>query len=125
MRVDDWLRVEPPKDASGEVIPLDTDTLYDTDGQVFHVYHVRYVAKEKRWVACGYFEHRNKCCSDYTSCFLLAPPDSFDKIAEDALMDEYGYCKEFGLDYGDDSRPAEYAMHGDLVRRMEAVAARG
>lgn len=52
-------------------------------------------------------------------------PDSFEKIANDALMDEYGYCDEFGLDYGDDSCPAEYAMHGDLVRRMEAVAARG
>ena len=51
--------------------------------------------------------------------------DSFDKIAEDALMDEYSYCEEFGLDYGDDSCPAEYAMHSDLVRRMEAVAARG
>lgn len=49
--------------------------------------------------------------------------DSFEKIAEDALMDEYSYCEEFGLDYGDDSCPAEYAMHGDLVRRMEAVAA--
>lgn len=51
--------------------------------------------------------------------------DSFEKIAEDAQMDEYDYCEEFGLDYGDDSCPAEYAMHGDLVRRMEAVAARG
>lgn len=83
MRVDDWLRVEPPKDASGEVIPLDTDTLYDTDGQVFRVYHVRYMTKEKRWVACGYFEHRDKCCSDDTSCFLLAPPDSWDKLIDD------------------------------------------
>lgn len=47
--------------------------------------------------------------------------DSFEKIAEDALMDEYDYCEEFDLDYGDDSCPAEYAMHGDLVRRMKAV----
>lgn len=51
--------------------------------------------------------------------------DSFEKIAEDALMDEYGYCEEYNIDYDDDSCPAEYAMHGDLVRRMEAVDARG
>lgn len=51
--------------------------------------------------------------------------DSFEKIAEDALMDEYDYCEEFDLDYGDESCPAEYAMHSDLVRRMEEVAARG
>lgn len=50
--------------------------------------------------------------------------DSFEKIAEDALLDEYSYCEEFGLDYGDDSCPAEYAMHGDILRRMKAVAAR-
>lgn len=125
MSSDNQFGVEPPKGSDGKVIPLNTDTLYETDGQVFHVYHFRYVTKEKRWVACGYFEHRCKCCSDDTSCFLLAPPDSFEKIAEDALMDEYSYCEEFGLDYGDDSCPAEYAMHGDLVRRMEAVAARG
>lgn len=29
--------------------------------------------------------------------------DSFEKIAEDALMDEYDYCEEFDLDYGDES----------------------
>lgn len=51
--------------------------------------------------------------------------DSFEKIAKDALMDEYDYCEEFDLDYGDESCPAEYAMHSDLVRRMEEVAARG
>lgn len=66
----------------------------------------------------------DRYAGDGVSC-LLAPPDSFEKIAEDALMDEYSYCEEFGFDYGDDSCPAEYAMHSDLVRRMKAVAARG
>ena len=52
-------------------------------------------------------------------------PDSFEKIAADCSLDEYDYCAEYRLDYGDDSCPAEYAMHADLVRRMKAVAARG
>lgn len=52
-------------------------------------------------------------------------PDSFEKIAADCSLDEYDYCAEYRLDYGDDSCPAEYAMHADLARRMKAVAARG
>lgn len=52
-------------------------------------------------------------------------PDSFELIARESEMDAYDYCEEYGIAYGDDDCPAEYAMHGDLVRRMKAVAARG
>lgn len=51
-------------------------------------------------------------------------PDSFELIAADCSLDEYDYCEEYGIGYGDDE-PAEYAMHADLVRRMKAVTARG
>lgn len=51
--------------------------------------------------------------------------DSFEKIAEDALMDEYSYCEEYNIDFGEDADPAEYSMRRDLISRMEAVAARG
>lgn len=125
MGSDNLLGVELPKDANGKVIPLDTEIIYTTNGQVFRVCQFRYSVRVNRWVAYGHYEHGRKSWIDSTSCFLLTPPDSFVKIAEDALMDEYDYCEEFDLDYGDDSCPAEYAMHGDLVRRMEAVAARG
>lgn len=52
-------------------------------------------------------------------------PDSFELIARESEMDAYDYCEEYGIAYGDDDCPAEYAMHADLVRRMKAVAARG
>lgn len=52
-------------------------------------------------------------------------PDSFELIARESEMDAYDYCDEYGIACGDDDCPAEYSMHADLVRRMEAVAARG
>lgn len=49
--------------------------------------------------------------------------DSFEKIAEDALMDEYSYCEEYNIYFGEDADPAEYSMRRDLISRMKAVAA--
>lgn len=124
MSNDSCFGVEPPRDANGKAIPFDTEILYEKNGQVFYVEDFRYSPKAKEWFASGGYTGNKNCWCIETNNYLLAPPDSFEKIAEDALMDEYSYCEEFGLDYGDDSCPAEYAMHGDLVRRMEAVAAR-
>ena len=125
MSSDNVFGVEPPKDANGEVIPFDTEVLYTTNGQTLHVISIKYVTKNKRWETYGYFERGFGFWEGCTDKLLLAPTDSFEKIAEDALLDECSYCEEFDLDYGDESCPAEYAMHGDLVRRMRAVAARG
>lgn len=80
---DNWFGIEPPKDANGEVIPLDTETLYETDGQVFHVLSFRYSPKEGEWsVRGGYTGSQNGWCA-YTDRLLLAPPDSWDKLIGD------------------------------------------
>lgn len=52
-------------------------------------------------------------------------PDSFEKIAADAVMSWEDYCENHRLDVNDDIETEEHAMHADLVRRMKAVAARG
>lgn len=49
--------------------------------------------------------------------WYVIPPSIRD---DDRMIEEYA-----SVDYDDDSCPAEYTMRGDLVRRMEAVAARG
>nr|DAJ80570.1 MAG TPA: hypothetical protein [Caudoviricetes sp.] len=93
MSSDNVFGVEPPRDASGEVIPLDTDTLYETDGQVFHVLAFRYLPKGREWSASGgYTGNKNGWCAD-TNRLLLAPPDSWEKLEEDALK---GQCTYFG-----------------------------
>lgn len=52
-------------------------------------------------------------------------PDSFEKIAADAVMSWGDYCENHRLDVNDDIETEEHAMQADILRRMEAVAARG
>lgn len=85
--------IEPPKDASGEVIPLYTEVLYTTYGQTFNVINIRYVTEKKRWEAYGRFERDSGFGEGCTDKFLLAPPDSWEKLEEDALK---GQCTYFG-----------------------------
>lgn len=52
-------------------------------------------------------------------------PDSFEKIAADAVMSWEDYCENHRLDVNDDIETEEHAMQADILRRMKAVAARG
>lgn len=83
MGSDNLFWVELPKDANGEVIPLGTEILYEKSGQVFHVADFRYSPKAKEWLASGsYTGSKNGWCVE-TNNFLLAPPDSWDKLIGD------------------------------------------
>ena len=80
---DNLLGVELPKDANGKVIPLDTEILYENNGLVFYVADFRYSPKSKEWFASGgYTGNKNGWCAE-TNDFLLAPPDSWDKLIGD------------------------------------------
>lgn len=93
MGSDNVFGVEPPKDASGKVIPLDTEVLYDKYENVFYVADFRYSPKGREWFASGGFTgDRNGWCIE-TDEFLLAPPDSWEKLEDDALK---GQCTYFG-----------------------------
>lgn len=75
---------EPPKDANGKVIPLDTETLYDLAGEAVSVESFRYLAvDEKRWVVTGYGESIGDYRAGYTDAFTLFKPDSWDKLIDD------------------------------------------
>lgn len=83
MGSDNWFGVEPPRDANGKAIPLDTEILYTKNGQVFYVADFRYSPKSKEWFASGgYTGNKNGWCAE-TNDFLLAPPDSWDKLIGD------------------------------------------
>lgn len=75
--------VEPPKDASGKIIPLDTETLYDLAGEAINVDSFRYLANEKKWVVTGYSESVGNHRAGYTDTFILFEPDSWDKLIKD------------------------------------------
>ena len=131
MSNDNWFGVEPPRDANGKAIPLDTETLYSTNGQVFHVDQFRYFAKVNRWVAYGAYEHMSKLWADNTFCFLLAPPDSWGKLEEDAkkIVCEYvgAPLNEIGMTTCNGCRFAKYEdcyseMVLDVLARAKKLA---
>ena len=133
MSNDNWFGVEPPRDANGKAIPLDTETLYTKNGQVFQVGQFRYSVMVNRWFVYGHYEHGGKSWIDLASCFLLTPPDSWEKIKEDA---EKTACRYFsGLEEKDivscmncpqgrrtTDRRCRYSMIMDIVRRAKRLA---
>lgn len=83
--------IEPPKDADGKVIPLDTEVVYSKDGQAYHVADFRYSPKAKEWFVCGRYRGSERTWYDETDCYLLAQPDSWDKLIgdlRDAVSDQ-------------------------------------
>ena len=132
MSSDNRFGVEPPKDADGKVIPLDTETLYETGGQVFHVAAFRYSPKRREWFASGgYTGARNGWCIE-TDKFFLTPPDSWDKLEEDAKKvkacdyahaprDEYGItvCCECRFQKSESCRQE---MILDMIARAKKLA---
>ena len=92
MSNDNWFGAEPPRDANGKVIPLDTEVLYDKYENVFHVVDFRYSPKEREWLASGGFTGpKDSWCLD-TNRLLLAPPDSWEKLEEDAMKTTCNYA---------------------------------
>ena len=125
--------IETPKDAEGRVIPLDTETLYETDGQVFHVLAFRYSPKESEWsVRGGYTGNKNGWCAD-TNRLLLAPPDSWEKIEEDAKKSACRYfygpeekdivsCMNCKYSSQSTGRTCRVNMQIELVKRAKRLA---
>lgn len=102
---------EPPKDANGEVIPLDTEVLYTPDGKTLHGICIKYLTKSKRWETYGYFEGGFGFWEGCTDELLLAPPDSWEKLEEDALKNP---CRYFGM-FEDQRVSCTACPHGPLV----------
>lgn len=83
MGSDSLFGVEPPKDADGKVIPLDTEVLCSQSGKVFEVGGFRYSLKVKEWFAYGRYRGAERSGCGETESFLLTPPDSWEKLIGD------------------------------------------
>lgn len=76
------MAVELPKDAEGREIPLDTEILYDENGNECEVYYYKYSVRRtiqrRKWqvVIMDYIVH------DVSNLYLI-PPDSREKPNED------------------------------------------
>ena len=75
--------IEPPKDANGKVIPLDTEVLYSENGEVLYVSGFQYSPHTNTWGLRGGYEGVSKMWCGETDRYFLAPPDTWDKLIGD------------------------------------------
>lgn len=82
--------IELPKDAEGREIPLDTEILYDENGNEYEVYYYKYSVRQtipqRKWqvVMMDYIVHD-------VSDLYITPPDSWEKLLEDLkAVEDYG-----------------------------------
>lgn len=101
--------IEPPEDAEGREIPLDTEVPYGGDGKEFsvncHTYSVRQTITRRKWrvvtMNCVIYD-----CPD----LHIAPSDSWGKLSEDLKAVE---------DHGDSSHVDNPACHYmDMVGKL-------
>ncbi len=94
------MSVELPKDAEGREIPLDTEVLFDKDGNEIEVSCYRYYPK----VGPGYWNIRSVRNKYYRQDEVhLNPPDSWEKL-EDDLSRTAGASDAMCAYFGDDNR---------------------
>lgn len=77
------MTVELPKDAEGREIPLDTDALYDKNGERLTIYAWECMPKLKhsKWRVLFLFDESG--VKYYPDDYYLTPPDSWEKLEED------------------------------------------
>ncbi len=73
------MAIELPRDANGQIIPLDTTMMYRDDNSQFHVTDFFYEAKPDRW-----FARNGNICIETSRLYLDASEkDSLEKLAAD------------------------------------------
>lgn len=115
------MAVELPKDAEGREISLDTEILYDENGNEYKVYYYKYSVRQtipqRKWQVV-----MMDCIMHDVSDLYLTPPDSWEQLEKDlTAFDDgqtYGPCHYFH-ELGDDcmSCPARDDACADAVMR--------
>lgn len=126
--------VPAPRDADGEVVPLDTEVLYREDGGKCKVAYWAYYPNEKdSWTAVSDVMGTKRACIPKT--LHLTSPDSWEKLEEDVQKvketgDICGYYDKVGKPCN--GCPARNipgvcsaTVLRDALRRSKALAGRG
>lgn len=117
--------VPAPMDADGCVVPLDTKVLYDSNGNKVDITSFTFRCDAHGcWAYWEVFspDARSEDGMLYVDGLHLAPPDSWERLEEDARKAPREYIEGRGIIVGSGGRVA--AMARDLVRRAKALAER-
>lgn len=108
-----WARgVTLPRDADGEVVPLNTKKLYTDDGEMIRVDSICHGAR--LW-------HVKRMHSDKTywlDSLHLCRPDSWERLEEDVNLGCRDYCERYRLE------ECEYNVRVHMFERAKALAER-
>lgn len=86
----DVANIELPKDVEGREIPLDTEILYDENGNEYEVHYYKYSVRQtipqRKWQVV-----MMDCIVHDVSDLYLTPPDGWKKLFEDLkAVEDYG-----------------------------------
>ena len=124
------MSVELLRDAEGREIPLDTEVLFDKDGQEIEVSRYQYYPK----VGPGYWNLKSVRNKFYRQDEVyLAPPDSWERLEEDldrgAKEVNHGACEYFGKEgvcacsscIANKKESCEQAAYADIASRIRKL----
>lgn len=112
------IEIEPPKDAEGREIPLNTKYLYNKNGMQVKVCCFSYWPQQDKFQVTV----SNLFGDCATSDLLLSPPDSWEKLEHDATLAPRDYLQARSIEERNGRRIA--TMMADLVSRAKALAER-
>lgn len=112
--------VEPPRDAEGREIPLNTKVLYYPEGKRLEVEGFYYWQKYKDWFVCS--RNEGIVSTIAASSVLFFNPDSWEQLEHDATLAPRDYLQARGIEEHKDGRIATMML--DLVSRAKALAER-
>lgn len=102
--------IEMPKDATGREIPLDTKCLYTCGGEKQDVLGFMYYRKEEKW------EIETDSLIVNSIYLYIKPPDSWEKLEEDANLSCRDYCEKHCLE------ECDYNMRMHMLARAKKLA---
>lgn len=121
------MAIELPRDANGQIIPLDTTMMYRENGNQFHVADLFFEARPGRWLARSGIE-----CIE-TNKLYLDPfeKDSWEKLEEDLdrCIEESNLCMYYNQNLdcnnciisGNESRGCTSIALEDIKKRIRML----
>jgi hypothetical protein len=127
--------IELPKDVEGREIPLDTDVLYDDNGQAYEVktycYAVHEDMPDSKWVALLFSKKSVELKIIRTTALYLTTPDSWEKLEEDLdrCIEESDLCSYYSKNLdcnnctisGNESRGCTSVALEDIKKRIRKL----